>query len=100
MPGQAGAGPVVDDIKIGKAIYGEALLQVSAYVTALREMDHAPPGVRVAVVRLPKVETDPEPEIRLIPPEEQAELFATFLHVQAPWNWQQGQRAAATEPVR
>ena len=33
-------------------------------------------------------------------PEEQAELFATFLHVQAPWNWQQGQRAAATEPVR
>jgi hypothetical protein len=92
LPGQSGPVPVVGDIKTGKAIYGEALLQVSAYVAALREMEHAPPGVWGAVVRLPKTETDPEPEIRLLPPEEQADLFSTFLHVQALWNWQQAQR--------
>jgi hypothetical protein len=100
LPGQPGPSPVVGDIKTGKAIYGEALLQVSAYVAALREMEHAPPFVWGAVVRLPKSEADPEPEIRLIAPEEQAELFQAFLHVQALWNWQQAQRAAATEPVR
>jgi len=100
VPGQAAPVPVVGDIKTGKAIYGEALLQVSAYVAALREMEHAPPFVWGAVVRLPKSEADPEPEIRLIAPEEQADLFQAFLHVQALWNWQQGQRAAATEPVR
>jgi hypothetical protein len=64
-------------------------------VAALREMEHAPPGVWAAVVRLPKTETDPEPEIRLIAPAEQEHLFATFLHVQALWNWQQALRAAA-----
>jgi hypothetical protein len=37
VPGQAAPVPVVGDIKTGKAIYGEALLQVSAYVAALRE---------------------------------------------------------------
>jgi hypothetical protein len=87
--------PVVGDINTGKAVYGEALLQVSAYVAALREMEHAPPGVWAAVVRLPKVDTDPEPEIRLISPEEQEQLVATFLHVQALWNWQQAQRPGA-----
>jgi hypothetical protein len=42
---------------------------------------------------VPKTESDPEPEIRLISPEEQEGLFATFLHVQALWNWQQEQQA-------
>jgi hypothetical protein len=78
-----------------RMIYPEALLQVSAYTAALREMEHAPPFVWGAVVRLPKTESDPEPEIRLIAPAEQEHLFATFLHVQALWNWQQALRAAA-----
>jgi hypothetical protein len=95
LPGHAVPVPVVGDIKTGKAIYDEARLQVAAYVAALREMEHAPPGVWAAVVRLPKVETDPEPEIRLISPEEQVELFSTFLHVRALWNWQQAQRPGA-----
>jgi hypothetical protein len=79
LPGHAVPVPVVGDLKTGKAIYDEARLQVSAYVAALREMEHAPAGVWAAVVRLPKIETDPEPEIRLISPEEQVDLFATFL---------------------
>jgi hypothetical protein len=93
VPGHAVPVPVVGDIKTGKAIYDEARLQVAAYVAALREMEHAPPFVWGAVVRLPKTESDPEPEIRLISPEEQEGLFATFLHVQALWNWQQEQQA-------
>jgi hypothetical protein len=48
-----------------------------------------------AAVRLLKSETDPESEIRLISPEKQVELFSTFLHVQALWNWQQAQRPGA-----
>jgi hypothetical protein len=61
LPGHAAPVYVVGDIKTGKAIYDEARLQVSAYVAALREMEHAPPGVWAAVVRLPKSEIDPEP---------------------------------------
>jgi hypothetical protein len=88
--------PVVGDIKTGKTIYPEALLQVSAYVAALREMEHAPWRVWGAVVRLPKVESDPDVEIRLISPAEQEALFRTFLHVQALWNWQQASWRRAT----
>jgi hypothetical protein len=95
LPGHAGAVPAVVDIKTGKAIYGEARLQVSAYSAALREMEHAPPGVWGAVVRLPKVETDPAAEIQLICSEEQRELFQTFMHVKALWDWQQAQRLGA-----
>jgi hypothetical protein len=47
-------------------------------------MEHAPPFVWGAVVRLPKIESDPDVEIRLISPAEQEALFQTFLHVQAP----------------
>jgi hypothetical protein len=35
-----------------------------------------------AVVRLPKIESDPDVEIRLISPVEQEAPFQTFLHVQ------------------
>jgi hypothetical protein len=94
VPGQAAPVPVVGDIKTGKAVYPEALLQVSAYTAALREMEHAPPFVWGAVVRLPKVESDPDVDIRLISPEEQAELFQAFLHVKALWEWQQAEHAA------
>jgi predicted RecB family nuclease len=95
LPGHAVPVYVVGDIKTGKAIYDEARLQVSAYSAALREMEHAPAGVWAAVVRLPKVESDPDVEIRLISPAEQEALFQTFLHVQALWNWQQAQRLGA-----
>jgi hypothetical protein len=99
LPGHAGPVYVVADLKTGKAIYGEALLQMSAYVAALREMEHAPAGVYGAVIRLPKVEADPEPEIRLIAPAELEALFRIFLAVKVLWDWQQTERVAATIAV-
>lgn len=67
------------DWKTGKAIYWEALLQNTAYAHAIVEMGHAdeiPAGV---IVRLPKVETDPEFESLIITPDKQAGLFKSFL---------------------
>lgn len=78
---------VLGDWKTGKSIYPEALLQNSAYVHALVEMGHATPDVGGIIIRLPKVETDPAFEVRLIPPEEQKTLFRTFLHVLELWKW-------------
>src|SRR3990167_4147188 len=85
---------VVLDWKTGKGIYPEALLQNAAYVQALIEMGHAAPPVHGAVVRLPKVETDPEFEVRIITPEEQVELFKVFVNVKALWDWSQAIEAA------
>lgn len=74
------------DWKTGKAIYEEALLQNAAYVQALIEMGHAPAGqVYGMIVRFPKVETDPDFEVRIIEPSEQAELFQAFLSAKALW---------------
>lgn len=76
------------DWKTGKAIYEEALLQNAAYVQALIEMGHAPTtNVYGMIVRLPKLETDPEFEVRIIKPEEQAELFQAFLAVKRLWEF-------------
>lgn len=83
-----GACTVLGDFKTGKAIYAEALLQQAAYVQALIEMGHATPPVHGLIVRLPKVETDPEPEVTLIPWEHQGQLFEIFLAVKALWWWQ------------
>lgn len=80
---------VVLDWKTGKGIYPEALLQNAAYVQALIEMGHAEPGVYGCVVRFPKVESDPDFEVRLITPAEHAELFRVFLAVKALWDWSQ-----------
>ena len=85
---------VVLDWKTGKGIYPEALLQNAAYVQALIEMGHATTLVHGAVVRLPKVETDPEFEVRIITPEEQVELFNVFVNVKALWDWSQAIEAA------
>jgi len=85
---------VVLDWKTGKGIYPEALLQNAAYVQALIEMGHATTLVHGAVVRLPKVETDPEFEVRIITPEEQVELFKVFVNVKALWDWSQAIEAA------
>jgi hypothetical protein len=77
----------VGDWKTGKGIYGEAILQNAAYVNALIEMGHAEFGCWGLIVRLPKVETDPEFEARFILPTEIAEAMQVFLHVQKIWEW-------------
>lgn len=79
----------VIDWKTGKAIYGEALLQSAAYVEAMVEMGHAErDNTYGLIVRLPKAETDPEFETRLVTPDEQADLLKVFQHVKAVWAWQ------------
>ncbi len=93
----------IGDWKTGKAVYPEALLQSVAYQVALAEMGHhrAEAGI---VIRLPKVETDPEFEV--VPVPAVSELFPTFLAVKQVWQWQyeservyQERRAAQTVSV-
>ena len=88
------------DWKTGKAIYAEALLQNAAYVRALIEMEHLSEPVHGLIVRLPKTETDPDFEVKVIPPEEHHELFLTFLAVKALWDWQQDQEAKRSADPR
>lgn len=80
--------PTLGDQKTGKAIYAEALLQNAAYCHALIEMKQAIPPIQGCIVRLPKVDTDPEFEVRLIPYEDHEALFKTFLAAKALWEWQ------------
>jgi len=82
------------DWKSGKAIYPEALLQNAAYVHALTEMGHVTGPVHGVIVRLPKVESDPEPEVSIISPNEQAGLLEVFLEVKRLWVWLQEQERA------
>ncbi len=82
-----GRGRVVLDWKTAKALYPESSLQNAAYVEALMEMGHAHRPTHGMVVRMPKVETDPEFETRFIPYEMQAQLLKTFLHVLELWKW-------------
>lgn len=88
------------DWKTGKGIYAEALLQNAAYVRALVDMEHVAPDVPVygLIVRLPKVETDPGFEVRIITPEEQRQHFLTFLAVMELWKWLQA-RDAERRPI-
>jgi hypothetical protein len=79
---------VIVDWKTGKAIYDEALLQNTAYIQALIEMEHAQAPINGLIVRLPKTGTDPKPETRLISWAEQEKLFRVFQHVRALWGWQ------------
>lgn len=79
------------DWKTGKAIYSEALLQNAAYCRALVEMGHLTEIPYGVIVRFPKVETDPEPDVRVITPTQHKNLFMTFLAVKALWEWQQEQ---------
>lgn len=76
----------VIDWKTGKAVYDEAHLQNAAYRVAIREMRHADP-VAGMMVRLPKVETDPEFEV--VEAEPEAQCFEAFLHVKSVWTWMQ-----------
>jgi hypothetical protein len=79
------------DWKTGKAVYPEAHLQNAAYRQGLREMGHGDPKAGM-IVRLPKVETDPEFEVVEAKPEEIQ--FPHFLHALSLWTWAQEGEAA------
>lgn len=79
------------DFKTGKGIYGEAHLQNVAYQVALDEMGYSKPEGGL-IVRLPKVQTDPEFEVAIVPPVE--ELFPVFLSVRKLWTWYYAQELA------
>jgi hypothetical protein len=72
------------DFKSGKAVYPESFLQSAAYSVALGEMGYVLPSTAV-IVRLPKVDTDPEFEVVTVPPV--ADLFPVFLAVKELWKW-------------
>lgn len=75
------------DWKTGKAIYPEAKLQNAAYRQALREMGHGEPRQGI-ILRLPKVETDPDFEALTVTDDEQ-HLMVHFLSAMDLWKWQQ-----------
>jgi len=76
--------PTLIDFKTGKAIYAEAHLQNVAYQVALKEMGHT--GAEAGlIVRLPKVETDPQFETGAVPAADA--LFPVFLSVKQVWLW-------------
>lgn len=77
---------VLADWKTGKGIYAESYLQNAAYRRALRDMGHGDADLGL-VIRLPKVETDPEFEVRVCPPEK--ECFKVFLSFFDGWKWNQ-----------
>jgi hypothetical protein len=91
----AGKVVAVLDWKSGKGIYDEAILQNAAYIQAVIEMGHAKAPVWGVIVRVPKVEKDPEPEMRIVTPSEQREAFAAFLHAKALWDRMQAKREEA-----
>ena len=82
-----GRGRVLVDFKTGKAIYKEASLQIAAYTEALIEMGHAERPIHGMVVRLPKIEDDPNFEVKFIPQQEITRLQKVFLHVLDTWRW-------------
>jgi hypothetical protein len=83
---------VVGDWKSGARVYPEAHLQIAAYAHALVEMGYATTLPAGCIVRLPKVETDPEPEVLVIPAEKMKDLHRVFLNVLELWKWQDSQR--------
>ena len=92
---------VMVDFKTGKAIYGESTLQAAAYSAALVEMGYLEP-VRSLVVRLPKVQGDPDFEVLDVPA--RAELLPVFLATRALWEWtysnEQAYRAKSRKPAK
>jgi hypothetical protein len=74
------------DFKTGKAIYSEAYMQLAAYREALVEM-----GLEVAdvcmVLRLPKIDSDPEFEVVEVP--DIPQHFEAFLAARDLWHWSQ-----------
>jgi hypothetical protein len=79
----------VGDWKSSRRIYAEAVMQVSAYLEALREMGHLSPEAGPVwgfVLRLPKREGD-EPAVHIITPEQQRAAFKVFLATLQLWRW-------------
>jgi hypothetical protein len=79
------------DLKTGRSIYSEALLQSCAYQKALIEMGHGRPDGGL-IVRLPKVTTDPAFEVAVVPPTR--ELFPAFLACRQLFDWTFAQEQA------
>lgn len=82
------------DWKTGKAIYPESFLQNAAYRHATRELGIGDP-LRGLIVRLPKVDTDPEFEIA--DAGDEWLNFKTFLTAFDLWKWQQRTEEARKE---
>jgi hypothetical protein len=80
------------DFKTAKAIYPEYRLQVAAYIRAVNEMGHGP-VTRGAIVRLPKLQTDPAFEVQDITEDDIAPLCATFDHVHQLYLWASAEEA-------
>ena len=76
----------VIDWKTGKAVYAEAHLQNAAYRQAIREMGHGDPQAGL-IVRLPKVERDPE--FQVVPAKPEPPMFSKFLDAFSVWKWQE-----------
>lgn len=72
------------DFKTSKACYAEYDLQNVAYQAALDEMGHGRPAGGL-IVRLPKIESDPQFEVKVCRPVD--ELLPTFLSVLQVWKW-------------
>lgn len=83
------------DWKSGKKVYPESFLQNAAYRSFLREMGHGDPQEGL-IVRLPKVDTDPDFEVVWCPPEEDS--LPTFYHALKLWKWQQKYDTWKPEP--
>lgn len=78
--------PTLIDWKTGKAIYNEAKLQNAAYRRAVIEMKLVEEMPKGMIVRLPKVETDPEFEVQEVV-EDVSELLTIFLNAKGLWHW-------------
>jgi hypothetical protein len=85
------------DFKTGKAVYREAYQQTAAYKNALIEMGHEKAEVCM-IVRLPKIETDPEFETVIIPDPDSH--FQAFLHTFELWKWVQIGEREYQEKIR
>ena len=99
--GNVGEVACVGDWKSSKRIYAEAVMQVSAYIEALREMGHLPAEAGPVwgfVLRLPKREGD-QAAIRWISPEQQQAALQAFLALLATWRWLRDAEAAPDTPA-
>ena len=74
------------DWKTGKRVYAEAHLQNAAYRAAVREMGHGDIGAGM-IVRLPKLESDPEFEVVEAMPE--PICLPVFLDALRVWTWRE-----------
>jgi hypothetical protein len=81
--------PMLLDWKTGKRIYEEAYLQNAAYRFALEEMGlvpHTDERIKGMIVRLPKIEGDPDFEAREVPGD-LMDLMDVFLNARSLWKW-------------